>query len=91
MVVAQKSFTDHTEFLNAQDDFKTWLTRSLGTLSDCQDVGGTEEAVRLLSILVLAFFLKASKVQLKLKFDFNFINWLNFRPDSNLAPKFVIS
>ena len=45
VVKAQKTFTDHTEFVKTQMEFQTWLSKNQGTVHDCQSDIGTEEQV----------------------------------------------
>lgn len=44
-MIAQKTLTDHTEFVTAKDEFEEWLQRSQGTVTDCQDDTGSEAEV----------------------------------------------
>ncbi|KAB7507506.1 Nesprin-1 [Armadillidium nasatum] len=46
VVVAQKSLSDHTEFVAAEEEFRNWLSRARGTIQECQEFGGSEEAVK---------------------------------------------
>ncbi|KAK3865215.1 hypothetical protein Pcinc_029165 [Petrolisthes cinctipes] len=46
VVIAQKTLTDHTEFVTAKTEFEEWLQRSQGTVTDCQDDSGSEAEVR---------------------------------------------
>ncbi|KAF2357498.1 Spectrin repeat [Trinorchestia longiramus] len=46
VMVAQKTLTDHTEFVTARDEVEAWLNRSHGTVAECQDDAGSEQEVR---------------------------------------------
>ena len=44
-MVAQKTLTDHTEFITSKGEFEEWLVRSQGTVNDCEDEEGSEAEV----------------------------------------------
>lgn len=44
-MVAQKTLTDHTEFITSKREFEEWLGRAQGTVNDCQDEEGSEAEV----------------------------------------------
>ena len=44
-MVAQKTLTDHTEFITSKAEFEEWLGRAQGTVNDCQDDEGSEAEV----------------------------------------------
>jgi hypothetical protein len=35
----QKNLSDHTEFMNAKEEFEVWLKRAQGTVQSCEGVG----------------------------------------------------
>lgn len=42
----EKTMTDHTDFMQAKDNFTSWLERAQGTVHDCSGHHGDEEAAR---------------------------------------------
>lgn len=43
--MAQKTLTDHTEFITSKSEFEDWLGRAQGTVNDCEDDDGSEAEV----------------------------------------------
>lgn len=39
MSKVQKNLSDHTEFMNAKEEFEVWLKRAQGTVQSCEGVG----------------------------------------------------
>ncbi|KAA0201773.1 hypothetical protein HAZT_HAZT011047 [Hyalella azteca] len=46
IAVAHKTLSDHTEFVEAQEEFDAWLSRRHGTVASCQQHNGTETELR---------------------------------------------
>jgi hypothetical protein len=68
----QKNLSDHTEFMNAKEEFEVWLKRAQGTVQSCEGVGDEAATKDKLETIRVKFQLNI-KIQDDIKFKTNIL------------------